>query len=198
MDIVACFVTRHRAQVKIVQYAFGNRLHGRRLHHARKRPVTDEHHLQRVAVTHPQLRQFTQRTQRARVQIARVLDDDQWRIARSGLLERKYAHEAEKLIGGAQVHVVAELSQHRVQQPGRIEPAAVDQGNSAVFVEGLEEAADQDRFARKCGPLEQANTGRVLVRLAQGVERILLRLVGDDGKWFAMCREGLFAKACRP
>jgi len=63
------------------------------------------------------------------------------------LLKREHSYESEKFVGRLEVDVIAELPQHRQQQVGRIEALAVDHGYSAILVDGVDEALNEDRLA---------------------------------------------------
>ena len=69
-------------------------------------------------------------------------------LVKGGIEDRDLGHApAQQLVGGTQVDVVTERAQHGQQQVGRVQALAVDPRHRVVFVEGLEEAADQDGLA---------------------------------------------------
>ncbi len=146
---------------------------------------------------HPNLGQFRQRPERTGFQCVNVLDDDQRRFVRCGLLQGKDAEHPEQLVGRVVIELVAELVQDALEELGGVHAVAVDDGHGAAGVEGMDEPADERRLAGERGRLHDRETVRCRANGIQRLQRVAVRGVGHGQDRVAVRAERLLSQPGR-
>ncbi len=170
------------------------RIHRRIVSEKFEGAITRQHHIESAGLSIAHFREFGQGPECFVGQVLRILDNQNRALAGGCLLQREHPQHREQLSLGAEVYVVAELPQCRFEETHRGQVRAIDDSESAIFVQIFRKMSQQRGLAAKWWSLQQRNAGRSAAGFAECEEGLVAGAIRYHRNGRAVCAERLLGQ----